>query len=369
MQTESRRAPRRAAARSAASASVGRRLEDRRVGRGRRPCRRAQGAEPGRGADLEAARRAHLGAVDRAGRELVQRLAARPRRQTRRPAPARSGRRRPARRGRARRLGVARSPAFPRAFAAARSAISAAWQKSSGHWQSCHWRDRPRSPRRSPSMNTSILIFDGLTALDAIGPYEVLRSVPGWEVEFVGHAPVRYAPTPATSGSAPTARSPRRPSPTSSSSPAATATARCWSDEEVLSWLREVDAPDQVDDLGLHRLAGARRRRPARGQAGDRPLALPRAAARLRRRPGRRPLRRGRQGDHRRRRLRRHRHGPAPGRPRGRPRGRRRRSSWASSTTPSRPSTPAPPPRPRPRSSRSSPPSPQPTARSLNLRD
>ncbi len=37
-------------------------------------------------------------------------------------------------------------------------------------------------------MKTSILIFDGITALDAIGPYEVLRSVPGWEVEFVGRA-------------------------------------------------------------------------------------------------------------------------------------------------------------------------------------
>jgi transcriptional regulator GlxA family with amidase domain len=34
-------------------------------------------------------------------------------------------------------------------------------------------------------MKTAILIFDGLTALDAVGPYEVLRSVPGWEVEFV----------------------------------------------------------------------------------------------------------------------------------------------------------------------------------------
>ena len=34
-------------------------------------------------------------------------------------------------------------------------------------------------------MKTSILIFDGITALDAVGPYEVLRSVPGWEVEFV----------------------------------------------------------------------------------------------------------------------------------------------------------------------------------------
>jgi transcriptional regulator GlxA family with amidase domain len=34
-------------------------------------------------------------------------------------------------------------------------------------------------------MRTDILIFDGLTALDAVGPYEVLRSVPGWEVAFV----------------------------------------------------------------------------------------------------------------------------------------------------------------------------------------
>jgi transcriptional regulator GlxA family with amidase domain len=37
-------------------------------------------------------------------------------------------------------------------------------------------------------MKTAILIFDGLTALDAIGPYQVLRSVPGWEVEFVAKA-------------------------------------------------------------------------------------------------------------------------------------------------------------------------------------
>ncbi|HWA55368.1 MAG TPA: DJ-1/PfpI family protein [Solirubrobacterales bacterium] len=35
-------------------------------------------------------------------------------------------------------------------------------------------------------MKIAILIFEKLTALDAIGPYEVLRSVPGWEVKFVG---------------------------------------------------------------------------------------------------------------------------------------------------------------------------------------
>jgi transcriptional regulator GlxA family with amidase domain len=37
-------------------------------------------------------------------------------------------------------------------------------------------------------MQIAILIFDKLTALDAIGPYEVLRSVPGWEVRFVAPA-------------------------------------------------------------------------------------------------------------------------------------------------------------------------------------
>jgi transcriptional regulator GlxA family with amidase domain len=36
------------------------------------------------------------------------------------------------------------------------------------------------------AMQIAILTFPGLTALDAIGPYEVLRSVPGWEVAFVG---------------------------------------------------------------------------------------------------------------------------------------------------------------------------------------
>jgi len=35
-------------------------------------------------------------------------------------------------------------------------------------------------------MQIAVLIFDELAALDAIGPYEVFRSVPGWEVKFVG---------------------------------------------------------------------------------------------------------------------------------------------------------------------------------------
>jgi putative intracellular protease/amidase len=35
-------------------------------------------------------------------------------------------------------------------------------------------------------MDITILIFDGITALDAIGPYEVLSNIPGARVAFVG---------------------------------------------------------------------------------------------------------------------------------------------------------------------------------------
>jgi transcriptional regulator GlxA family with amidase domain len=35
-------------------------------------------------------------------------------------------------------------------------------------------------------MKISILLFEKMAAQDAIGPYEVFRCVPGWEVEFVG---------------------------------------------------------------------------------------------------------------------------------------------------------------------------------------
>ncbi|HWW53516.1 MAG TPA: DJ-1/PfpI family protein [Acidimicrobiales bacterium] len=38
-------------------------------------------------------------------------------------------------------------------------------------------------------MNVTILLFDGLTALDAVGPYEVLWRVPGAELEFVAADP------------------------------------------------------------------------------------------------------------------------------------------------------------------------------------
>src|SRR5262245_7112986 len=38
-------------------------------------------------------------------------------------------------------------------------------------------------------MDIAVLLFDGITALDAVGPYEVLSRLPGAKVRFVGIRP------------------------------------------------------------------------------------------------------------------------------------------------------------------------------------
>jgi putative intracellular protease/amidase len=43
----------------------------------------------------------------------------------------------------------------------------------------------PPAAGEDPGMDIAILIYDKLAALDAVGPYEVMRNVPGWEVSFV----------------------------------------------------------------------------------------------------------------------------------------------------------------------------------------
>ncbi len=35
----------------------------------------------------------------------------------------------------------------------------------------------------------AVLLFDGITALDAVGPYEILQRLPGWEVKHVAREP------------------------------------------------------------------------------------------------------------------------------------------------------------------------------------
>ncbi len=91
-------------------------------------------------------------------------------------------------------------------------------------------------------MQIAILIFDKLTALDAVGPYEVLRSVPGWEVKFVGpeKGPVR------TDSGALGLSADHSIEEVSEADivlvPGGKGNRPLLTDETVLSWLREMDA-------------------------------------------------------------------------------------------------------------------------------
>jgi putative intracellular protease/amidase len=41
----------------------------------------------------------------------------------------------------------------------------------------------------------ALLLYDGMTALDAVGPYEVLARLPDAEVKFVARHPGQSRPT------------------------------------------------------------------------------------------------------------------------------------------------------------------------------
>jgi transcriptional regulator GlxA family with amidase domain len=86
-----------------------------------------------------------------------------------------------------------------------------------------------------------VLLFDDFTALDAIGPYEVLRSVPGWEVEFVAKARGEVR----TDSGAVGLSADRSLAETTAADivlvPGGEGTRPLQEDEEVLSWLREID--------------------------------------------------------------------------------------------------------------------------------
>jgi transcriptional regulator GlxA family with amidase domain len=91
-------------------------------------------------------------------------------------------------------------------------------------------------------MKTAILIFDGLTALDAVGPYEVLRSVPGWEVEFVA----KTCGEKRTDSGALGITADRALAEVEAADivlvPGGEGNRALLGDDEVLSWLRQVDA-------------------------------------------------------------------------------------------------------------------------------
>ncbi len=91
----------------------------------------------------------------------------------------------------------------------------------------------------------AILIFDGLTALDAIGPYDVLRQVPGWEVTFVGKEPGEVRTEAGGLGLVADAAIADRPDADILLVPGGSGQRALHGDQEVLEWLRGVDRGSQ----------------------------------------------------------------------------------------------------------------------------
>jgi transcriptional regulator GlxA family with amidase domain len=92
-----------------------------------------------------------------------------------------------------------------------------------------------------PETQIAILVFDGLTALDAIGPYEVLRSVPGWDVSFVGKERGEIRTDVGSLGLSVDHALGDRPTADIVLVPGGEGNRPLLEDEEVLEWLRGVD--------------------------------------------------------------------------------------------------------------------------------
>ena len=90
-------------------------------------------------------------------------------------------------------------------------------------------------------MKIAILIFDKLTALDAVGPYEVLRSVPGWEVHFVAATKGEKRTDSGSLGITADRSLEELTDPDIVLVPGGAGNRPLLEDEQVLDWLREVD--------------------------------------------------------------------------------------------------------------------------------
>jgi putative intracellular protease/amidase len=91
-------------------------------------------------------------------------------------------------------------------------------------------------------MKVTIFVFDGITALDAVGPYEVLKSAPGWEVTFVGKAPGEVRTDAGSLGLVADAGIGEHRETDVLLVPGGSGNRWLLDDAEVLDWVREVDA-------------------------------------------------------------------------------------------------------------------------------
>jgi transcriptional regulator GlxA family with amidase domain len=90
-------------------------------------------------------------------------------------------------------------------------------------------------------MEIALLIYDGLAPLDAVGPYEVKRNVPGWEVRTVAKQRGEVRDESGSLGLVADRALEELTAPDLVLVPGGAGNRPLMEDEELLEWLREVD--------------------------------------------------------------------------------------------------------------------------------
>jgi transcriptional regulator GlxA family with amidase domain len=90
-------------------------------------------------------------------------------------------------------------------------------------------------------MEIALLLYDGMASLDAVGPYEVLRNVPGWEVRTVAPRAGEVRDERGTMGLVADNALAEVTSADVLLVPGGGGNRPLLADEELLAWLREVD--------------------------------------------------------------------------------------------------------------------------------
>lgn len=112
-------------------------------------------------------------------------------------------------------------------------------------------------------MLVAIALFPRNTALDSVGPYEVLQRVPSIDVVFVGHRRGEVRTDNGMLGLTCDATFDKVPSPDVVLMPGGVGTRALVTDETVLEWVLAGASQHAVHHVGVHRKFGAGRSRTA----------------------------------------------------------------------------------------------------------
>lgn len=95
--------------------------------------------------------------------------------------------------------------------------------------------------RHDGGMEIALLLYDGLAPLDAVGPYEVMRNVPGWQIRTVAKEKSEVRSEDGTLALVADHTLADMTAPDIVLVPGGIGNRRLLGDEELLDWLREVD--------------------------------------------------------------------------------------------------------------------------------